>query len=259
MGFLLLFSRSVLSDSLWPHGLQHTRLPGPSPSPGVHSNSCPLSRRCHPTISSSVVLLLPSVFPSIRVFCNELALHISIRASESVLPMNVQSWFPLGLIGLISSLSKGLSRVFPSTTVGKCQFFSTQPFLIVQLSHPYMTTRKTIALTIQTFVKRVTSLLFNMLSRFVIAFLLKRKWDIYLKSESVCCSVVSDSAIPWTIACQAPLSMEFSRQNTGVGYHSLLQRTFLTQGSDPGSLALRADSLLSEPPGKGLPSSRDWK
>ena len=160
---------------------------------------------------------------------------------------------------MISLLSKGLSRVFPSTTVRKHQFFSTQPFLIVQLSHPYMTTRKTIALTIQTFVERVISLLFNMLSRFVIAFLLRSKQYIYLESESVCHPVVSDSAIPWTIACQAPLSMEFSRQNTGVGYHSLLQGNFLTQGSNPGSLALQADSLLSEPPGKGLASSRDWK
>ena len=155
--------------------------------------------------------------------------------------------------------SKGLSRVFFNTTVQKHQFFSAQLYFMVQLSHLYVTTGKTIAFTIWTFVGKLMSLLFNMLSRFVIAFLLKRKWDIYLKSESVCCSVVSDSAIPWTIACQAPLSMEFSRQNTGVGYHSLLQRTFLTQGSDPGSLALQADSLLSEPPGKGLPSSRDWK
>ena len=208
------------------------------------------------------LLLLPSIVPSIRVFCNELALHISIRASASasVLPMNVQSWFPLGLIGLISLLSKGLSGVFSSTTVRRHPFFHVlQNLFMVQLSHPYMTTRKTIALTIQTFVERVTSLLFNMLSRFVIAFLLRSKQYIYLESESVCQSVVSDSAIPWTIACQAPLSMEFSRQNTGVGYHSLLQGNFLTQGSNPGSLALQADSLLSEPPGKGLASSRDWK
>ena len=73
---LLLFSNSVVSDSLWPHGLQHTRLPCPSPSPRPRSNTCPLSRWCHPTISSSVLLLLPSVFPSIRVLSNELVLGI---------------------------------------------------------------------------------------------------------------------------------------------------------------------------------------
>ena len=94
-------------------------------------------------------------------------------ASTSVLLMNIQDWFPLGLTGLIPFQSKGLSRVISNTTGQKHQFFSTQPSL--QLSHPYMTTRKTIALTIQTFVSKVMSLLFNMLSRLVIAFLLRGK------------------------------------------------------------------------------------
>ena len=111
-GHLGLFSRSVVSDSLWTHGLQHARLPCPSLSPGVCSNSCPLSWWCHPTISSSVtpLLPLPSIFPSIRVFSSESALCIrwpSTGASVSVLPMNVQGWFPLGLTGLSSLLSKG--------------------------------------------------------------------------------------------------------------------------------------------------------
>ena len=129
---LVQFSRSVMSDSLWPHGLQHARLPCPSLSPGVCSNSCPLSRWCYPTISSSVapLLLLPSAFPSIRVFTNELALHIRWLKcwSFSISPSNEYSrlisfridWFYL-------LMPKGLSRVFSGTTVGKHQFFNAQP------------------------------------------------------------------------------------------------------------------------------------
>ena len=103
MDAALLFSHSVVSDILWV-GLQHPSLPCPSPSPGACSNSCPLSRWCHPTISSSVVLfspfLLPSIFSSVRVFFNDSALHIrwprmGDSASASVLTMNIQSSFPL--------------------------------------------------------------------------------------------------------------------------------------------------------------------
>ena len=121
------------------------------------------------------------IFPSIRVFSSELALHIrcvqSIGASTSasVLPMNIQGLFPLGLTGLISLLSKGLSRVFSNTTDWKHQFFWWSTFFMVQLSHPYMTTGKAIALTRRTFVGKVTSLLFNMLSRLFITFLPRSK------------------------------------------------------------------------------------
>ena len=100
---------------------------------------------------------------------------IRASASASVLPMHIQVWFPLGLTGLISLQSKGLSRVFSSTTVWRHQFFDTQPIKKVQLSHLYMTTGKTIALTKWTFVSKVMSLLFNTLSRFVIAFLPRSK------------------------------------------------------------------------------------
>ena len=99
---------------------------------------------------------------------------IGVLVSASVLPMNVQDWFPLGLTGWISLQSKGLSRVFSNTTVQKHHFFSAQCF-IVQLSHPYMTTGKNIALTRQTFIGKVMSLLFNMLSRLVITFLPRNK------------------------------------------------------------------------------------
>ena len=102
---------------------------------------------------------------------HQVAKVLEFWASASVLPMNIQDWFPLGLTGWISLQSTGLSRVFSNTTVQKHQFFGTQPSLQSQLSHPYVTTRKTIALTKWTFVGKVTSLLFNMLSRFVIAFL----------------------------------------------------------------------------------------
>ena len=125
-------------------------------------------------------LLLPPVFPNIRIFSNELVLCIRwpkywSSASASVLPMNIQNLFPLGLTGLISSQSKGLSRVFSNTTVQKHQFFFHSAFFMVQVSHPYMNTGKTIALTWWTFVRKVMSLLFNMLSGFVIAFLPRSK------------------------------------------------------------------------------------
>ena len=108
---------------------------------------------CHP------LLLLSSIFPSIRVFSNELALmsggqSIGASASASVLPMNIQGWFPLGVTGLISLPSKGLWRVFSSTTTQNHQFFSSA-FFMVQLSHPYLTTGKTIALTIWTFAGKI--------------------------------------------------------------------------------------------------------
>ena len=120
--------------SLWPHGLQHSRLSGPSPSPGAYSNSCPLSRWCHPTISPSVIPFSSSLqsFPASGSFLMSLLFELggqSIEASSSasVLPMNIQDWFPSGLTGLISLQSKGLSRVFSNTTVQKHQFFIAQP------------------------------------------------------------------------------------------------------------------------------------
>ena len=128
-------------------------------------------------------LLLTSIFLSIRVFSSEaLKKHfvsfsqsIGASISASVLPKNIQGWFPLGWTGCISLVSKGLSRVFSNTTVQKHQFFGAQLFFIVQLSHPYLTTGKTIALTRWTFVSKVMSLLFNMLSSFVIAYLPRSK------------------------------------------------------------------------------------
>ena len=130
---LLSFSRSVMPDSLWPHGLQHARLPRPSPSPGLHSHSRPLSQWCHPTISSSVAPSPPALNLSQDQGLFQCRLFTSggqtIGASASVLPINIQDWLPLGWAGLISLQSKGLSRVFSSATVQKQQSFGTQPSL----------------------------------------------------------------------------------------------------------------------------------
>ena len=122
---------SVVSESLWPHGLQHARLPFSLPVPGIYSNSCPLSWWCHPTISSSVVPFSSCLqsFPASRSFQMSQFFTSggqSIGASASVLPMNIQDWFPLGLTDLKSFLSEGLSRVFSNTTVQKHQLFGTQ-------------------------------------------------------------------------------------------------------------------------------------
>ena len=120
-----------------PMSCSHSRLPCPSLSPGVCSNSCPLSQWCHPTISSSASC--PQSFSSsgsfpMSWFFTSGGQSTGALASASVLPMNIQGWFPLGLTDLISLLSKGLSRVFSSTTVQKHQFFGAQPFLLSRTS-----------------------------------------------------------------------------------------------------------------------------
>ena len=127
------FSRSVVSDFLRPHGLQHARPPCPSSTPRAYFNSCPLSQWCHPTISSFVVPFSSRLqsFPAsgssqMSQFFTSGGQSIGVSASASVLPMNIQDWFPLELTGLISLLSKGLSRVFSNTTVQKHQFFGAQ-------------------------------------------------------------------------------------------------------------------------------------
>ena len=127
------FSHSVMSDSLWPHGLQHARPPCPSPNPGVYSDSCPLNQWCQPTMLSSVVLFSSNLqsFPALgsfqmSQFFTSGGQSIGVPASASVLPMNIQDWFPLGWTGWISLQSKGLSRVFFNTTVQKHQFFCAQ-------------------------------------------------------------------------------------------------------------------------------------
>ena len=171
-----------MSDSLRPHGLQHAKLPCPSPTAGSYSNSCPYSGWCHPTILSSVVPFSSYLqsFPAsgsfpMSPFFAPGGQRIGISALASVLPMNIQDWFPLGWTGWISLQSKGLSRGFSNTTLQKHQLFGTQPS---SQSNSHIHTwplEKTIALTRWTFVGKVMSLLFNMLSRLVMTFLPRRK------------------------------------------------------------------------------------
>ena len=181
-----------MSNSLWPHGLQRAKLPCPSPTPGAYSNSCPLSQWYHPIISSCYLLfLLPSIFPSIRVFSNESVLCIRWPKywsfSFSITPSNEYSglisfrmdWFDLLAV---QETLKSLLQHHSS----KASILQRSGFFIVQLSHPYMTTGKTMALTRQTFVGKVVSLLFNMLSMLVIGFLprSKRRLISWLQSPS---------------------------------------------------------------------------
>ena len=164
----MLFSHSVVSDFLQPQGLQHSGLPYPLLSSGVCSNSCSLSWWCHPTISSYVTLFSSclQLFPasgsiSVSQLFTSGGQRIGASASPSVLPMNIQGWFPLWLTGLISMLSKGFLRVFSSTTVRKHQFFGAQPSLWPN-SHIHTWLLEKTNLTIWTFVGKVMSLLLMM-------------------------------------------------------------------------------------------------
>ena len=160
------FSRSVVSDSLRPHILQHASLPCPSPAPRACSNSCASSRWCHPTISSSVVPFSSCLqsfpasgsFPTSQLFTSG-GQNIGASASAPVLPMNIQDWFPLGLTGLVSLQSKRLSRVFLQHHSSKAPVLWHSAFFIVQLSQAYLPTGKTIALTRWTSVGKVMFML----------------------------------------------------------------------------------------------------
>ena len=152
-----------MSDSLQCHGLQHTRIPCPSPTPRACSNLGPLSWWCQPTISSPVISFSSHLqtfpasgsFPMSRFFTSG-GQSTGVLALASVLPVNIQDWFPLGWTGWISLQSKGLSS-FSNTMVQKHQFFRAQ-LSLVQLSYPYMTTGKTMVFTIWTIVGKVMSI-----------------------------------------------------------------------------------------------------
>ena len=171
---MLLFSLQVTSYSLRPLRLQQTRPLCPSPSPEVCPSSCPLNQWCHPTISFSIFLFCFQSFPasgSLPVSQLFAWGSQSIRASASVLPMNIQCWFPLGWLGFDLLAVQGTLKSLLQHDSSKASILLRSAFFIVQLSQPHMTTGKTIVLTIWTFVSKVMSLLFNILSRFVIAFL----------------------------------------------------------------------------------------
>ena len=162
-----------MSNSLWPHGLQYARFPCPSPTPRVHPNICPSNRWCYPVISSChPLILLPSIFPSISVFSNESALHIrwpkywsfsfkiSLSNENPELISFRKDW--LDLLEVQGTLKSLLQHHSSKTSV-----LQRSAFFSVQLSHPYMTTGKSIALTRRTLVGKVMSLLLNMLSTLV--------------------------------------------------------------------------------------------
>ena len=181
VNILVQFSCSVMSDSLRPHELQHARPPCPSPTPGIHPNPCPLSRWCHPAISSSIVPYPPAPNPSqhqglfqwvnsSHEVAKVLEFHFSISPSNEHPGLTSFSMDWLDLLAVQGTLKSLLQHHGSKASILRCSAFFT-----VQLSQPYMTTRKTIALTRWTFVGKVMSLLFNMLSRLVITFLPRNK------------------------------------------------------------------------------------
>ena len=176
------FSSVQLLSRVWLFATPWTaiRLPCPTPTPRSFSNSCPSSQWCHPTISSSVIpFSCLQYFPGSESFLMSQFFasggqRIGASTSASVLPMNIQDWFPLGWTGWMSLLSKRLSRVFSNTTFQKHQFFCAQPSLSSN-SHTRTHCWKNQSFYYTTFIGKVMSLLFKMLSRFVIAFLSRSK------------------------------------------------------------------------------------
>ena len=232
-----------------PHGLQHTRLPCPSPTPGACSYSCPSSRWCHPIISFSVFLFspLPSIFPSIRVFFSESLLHIRWpkywNFSFSISPTNAYSgmislgidWFDLLAIqGTLKSLLQHYNS--KASILWHSLWYNSQ--------HPYMITWKTIALTIPTFFSKVMSLIFNMLSRLIIVFLWRSKTILisWLQSPSAVILEPKKNKICHCFHC-FPIYLSW---NDGTGCHDLRfwMLSFIQLFQSPLSLSSRGSLIL---------------
>ena len=231
----LLFSCLVVSDSLWPHGLQHDRLPCPSPTPTACSNSCPLSQWCHPTISSSVIPFSSHLqsfptsgsFPMSQVFASG-DQSIGASASTSVLPMNRQDWFPLGLTFDLLAVKGTLKRLLQHHS-SKASILWHSAFFMVQLSHPYLTTGKTISLTTWVFVGKVMSLLFNMLSMIAITFFSRGKHLLISWLESPSSVILEHKKIKSvTVSTFFPFYLSWSN---GTGCHDLSFLNAEFQGS----------------------------
>ena len=197
------FSSSVVSDSLWPHGLYHARLPCPSPTPGTYSNSCPASQWCHPTILSSVVPFSSHLqyFPASGSFPMSQFLasggqSIEVSTSASVFPMNIQDWFPLGWTNWISLQSKGLPESSPAP-----QFKSIISSALSFLYSPILTSIdywKSCSFD-SVDISKVMSLLLNMLSRLVIAFLPRSKHLLISWLQSPSAVIFEPKKIPVTV------------------------------------------------------------
>ena len=224
------FSRSVMSNSLRPHEPQHTRPPCPSPTPGVYPNPCPLSWWCHPAISSSVVPFSSCpIFPSIRVFSNVSTLCIKWPKywsfSFNISPSN-------GHPGLISSRMDWLDLLTVQGTLksllqhhsSKASILWCSAFFIVQLSHPYITTGKTIALTRWIFVDKVMSLLFNMLSRLVITFPLRCKCLLISRLQSPSAVILEPRKI---VSHYFPIYLPWSDTSSKILWWSILLSNFI--------------------------------
>ena len=211
---MLLFSHLVVSNSLQAHGLQHTRPPCPEPSLKVCPSSCPLHQWCHPAISSSDTLSsfclqsfsASGTFPMSQLFTSG-DQNTGASASASILPKNIQDWFSLELTGLNSLESKGALNSLFQHHSSKTSILWCSAFFIVQLSHPYMPAGKTIALTRPSFVGQVMSLLFNMLSRFVIAFLPRGKRLLISWLQSLSSVTLEPKKIKFVTVCIVPPSI----------------------------------------------------
>ena len=199
-----LFSCSVISNFLWPHGLQYPRHPLPSPSPRACSNSCPLSQWCHPTISSSVIPFSSCLqsFPASVSFQMSQLFTKDWSFSFSISPSNEYSGlfsFRTDWLNLLAV--QGTLKIILQHRSSKASILWCSAFFMVQLSHRYMTTSKTVVLTIWTFVHKVMSLLFKMLSRFVIAFLPRSKCLLILWLQSPSTVIFDPKKIKSAILC----------------------------------------------------------
>ena len=215
-----------MSDSLRPHGLQHARLPCPSPTPGAYSNSCPSSRWCHPIISSSVVPFSSRLqsspasgsFPMSRFFTSG-GQSIGVSASASVLPMNIQDWFPLRWAGWISLQSRRLQGLHIIL------YFGLYIIIVKVKAKNIKFQIMHIKINVSRFFKRPS--------------LCDHLQCYYSPCVVSCFSRAWLFLTPWTIACQAPLSMDSPGKNTEVCCHALLQRIFPIQELNPGLLHYR--------------------
>ena len=188
---LFLFSHPLVSESLWPHGLQHTRLPCPSLSPQICSNSCPLSWWCHLTFSSSAALfsfclqsfLASGSFPVSWLFVSG---SQSIGALASIFPINIQGWFPLGLTGLISLLSMGLSKSLPQHYNSKASILWHSAFFMVQFSQLCLLENH--SFDYMKLLPKWCLCFSKALSRFVIAFLPRSKVSFNFMATVTICS-----------------------------------------------------------------------
>ena len=237
------FGSLVLSDSLRRHEPQHARPPCPSPTPGVHPNPCPLSQWCHPTISSSVFpfsscpqsFLASGSFPMSQLFTSG-GQSIGVSASTTVFPMNTQDWFPLGWTMLDLLAVQGTLMSLLQHHSSKASILQRSAFFIIQLSHPYMTTGRTIALTRWTFVGKVMSLLFNMLSRLVITFLPRSEHLLISWLQSTSAVILEPRKIKLATVPLFPhlLAMKWwgCRRNRSKSWAKALIEVFMGEGMD---------------------------